>query len=893
MRPTPWWISALVRLYPADLDRTELTATIEACIAREPRLGGRAFAVLHLVWDALRTPHVAPRTDSGDSPMQSALHDLRHAFRQLRRAPLFSAVVIAALALAIGANTAIFSVVNGVLLRPLPYPEPERLFLLYQNLGADRPFGFSPPDYAAFRERTRSFDAVAAFRSADFELSGVDQPERIPAARISAEVLQVLGTAPALGRNFTREEDTGREPVAILSDGLWRRKFGADPGMVGRAITLDRRAYTIVGVMPRTFSFPSRGPHINNVPADVYVPIAFTAGELRAFGSMYNNTVIGRLKAGVTPAQAAGEASALAKQIYTELYPQVLRDLGWSLTTNVTPLRQDVVQNVSRALYILFAAVGVVLLIACADIASLMLTRAAARSREMAIRTALGAGRSRVIRLVVFETAVLAFAGGIAGLALAWWAQRALLAAAPISIPRANEVGFDPRVLLFTFGVSLAAALICGVFPALEATRQDAGGALKEGGRSATASTRQRRIFAGLVTAQFACAVVLLAAGGLLIRSFARLVAINPGFDASHVVTAATSLPASSYPRSGDVRGFYARLLERVRAIPGVTSAAAATDLPLSVRERRAFTLETPPAGGSQRGIVATDWVMGDYFSVIGSRVVSGRALSDSDTQTSEPVILINQTLAKQYWPGQDPVGQRIAWGLPATHGPWMRVVGVVADIKLAGLAAPTEPATWQPWAQVPDGQIGNTIVNIYRNLRVMVRSDLGVEAMVPAIRREVRTLDAALPVTEVQTLDDVVGASVAPQRFNAAVLGGFAAVAVLLAALGIAGVLAISVAQRRQEIGIRLALGARPRTVTSMVVREGMLLAAAGLAIGLPSAFAAARLMRSLLFETAPHDALSFTLAALLLCAVAFAACIVPALRASRVSPVTALRID
>jgi predicted permease len=894
MRPTPWWISALVRLYPADLDRTELTATIEACIAREPRLGGRAFAVLHIVWDALRTPHVAPRTDSGDSPMQSALHDLRHAFRQLRRAPLFSAVVIAALALAIGANTAIFSVVNGVLLRPLPYPEPERLFLLYQNLGADRPFGFSPPDYAAFRERTRSFDAVAAFRSADFELSGVDQSERIPAARISAEVLQVLGTAPALGRNFTREEDTGREPVAILSDGLWRRKFGADPGMVGRAITLDRRAYTIVGVMPRTFSFPSRGPHINNVPADVYVPIAFTAGELRAFGSMYNNTVIGRLKAGVTPAQAAGEASALAKQIYTELYPQVLRDLGWSLTTNVTPLRQDVVQNVSRALYILFAAVGVVLLIACADIASLMLTRAAARSREMAIRTALGAGRSRVIRLVVFETAVLAFTGGIAGLALAWWAQRALLAAAPISIPRAGEIGFDTRVLLFTLAVSLAAAIVCGVFPAFESTRRDASGALKEGARSATASVRQRRIFAGLVTAQFAGAVVLLAAGGLLIRSFARLVSTNPGFDGSDVVTAATSLPPASYPAGPDVRAFYARLLERLRAAPGVNAVAAATDLPLSVRERRVFTIETPAAStASLSRTVATDWVTGDYFDVIGSRIVSGRALSDVDTQTSEPVVLVNETLAHRFFPNQDPVGQRIAWGLPASHGPWMRVVGVVADIKLAGLAAETEPETWQPMSQVPDAQVGNSIVGIFRTLRVMARSSVGTEAAVAAIRREVRAIDPALPVTEVQTLGDVVGASVAPQRFNAALLGGFAGVAVLLAALGIAGVLAISVAQRTQEIGIRLALGAYPKTVIGMVVREGMLLAAAGLAIGLPAAFAGTRVLRSILFETAPHDPVAFAAAALVLCAVALAACAIPALRASRVSPVRALRID
>ena len=899
----PIWIAALLRLYPRDYRERygdELARAVDLCIAREPSRAGRLAAGVHILWDALSTRHAAPATQhpvpsSGDPVMRSMLYDLRHAFRVLTRAPLFSALVVITLALAIGANTAIFSVVNGVLLRALPYPAPERLVLMYEGLSAQGdPFGYSPPDLTALRERARSFDGLAAFRTAEYELSGVDQPERIPAARISAELMPVLGIAPALGRPITREEDAGRQLVAILSDGLWRRKFGADPNVIGRPIALDRRAHTIVGVMPRTFSFPSRGPRLNNVPADVFVPIAFTAGELRAFGSMYNNTVVGRLKSGVTVEQAAAEATAIARQIYVELYPPELRELKWALTATVTPLRQDVVRNISRALYVLLAAVAVVLLIACADIACLMLTRAAARSREMAIRTALGAARSRVIRLVVLETTVLAVLGGAAGLALAWSAQRALLAVAPISIPRANEIGFDARVLLFTLVVSIGAAVVCGLFPAIEATRRDSAGALKEGSRSATASARQRRIFTGLVVAQFACAVVLLASGGLLIRSFARLMAIDPGFDASNVVSAATSLPASSYRTGSDVRAFYTRLLERMRAVPGVTAVAAATDLPLSVRERRVFSIETPPAASATLSrAVATDWVTAGYFDVIGSRIVSGRGISDADTQTSEPVVLVNETLARRFWPGQDPVGQRIAWGLPTSHGPWMRIVGVVADIKLAGLAAPTEPATWQPWAQVPDAMVGSSIVGIFRNLRLMARSDLGMEAVVDAIRREVRALDPALPVTEIQTLNDVVGASVAPQRFNAALLGGFAAVALLLAALGIAGVLAISVAQRTQEIGIRLALGAQPQTVLRMIVREGMLLVAAGLAIGVPAALAAARLMRSLLFETAPHDLLSFTSAAAVLCAVALAACAIPALRASRVSPVSALRID
>jgi putative ABC transport system permease protein len=895
----------LLRAFPAELRRQfgdDMTTMFAKQIEEARPARRRVVRVwIRAVIDALSNgaaERLSPRPQQPPSfkwRSLAMLYDLRHAFRLVRRAPAFSLLVIATLALAIGANTAIFSVVNGVLLRPLPFADPDRLVLMYENVIAQGPpFGFSPPDYAAFRERARGFDGLAAFRNVEFELSGVDQPERITAAKISAELLTVLGTPPALGRGFTVDEDRGRQLVAILSDGLWRRKFGADPAVVGGSIALDRRVYTVVGVMPRPFSFPLRGPHLNNVPADVYVPEAFTAGELNAFGSMYNNTVVGRLKPGVTAAQAAADASALMKQLFGDMYPAPLRELAGSVTATITPFRQDVVRNVSRALYVLLAAVGVVLLIACADIACLMLTRAAARSREMAIRTALGANRGRVIRLALIETAVLALVGGAAGLALAWWAQQALVAAAPISIPRASEIGFDTRVLLFTLGVSLLAALICGVLPALESTRRDSAHALKESGRTATTSARQRRIFAVLVTTQFACAVVLLASGGLLIRSFARLTATNPGFDAAHVITAATSLPASSYPAGSDVRSFYARLLERARAMPGVSAAAAATDLPLAVRERRVFTIETPPAAtASLRRMVATDWVAGDYFTVIGARIVSGRGLSDIDTAASERVVVINEALARRFWGDQDPVGQRIAWGLTNDHGPWMRIVGVIGDIKLAGLAAPTEPATWQPWSQVPDATVASSIVGIYRSLRLMMRSDLGLEALVPTIRREVRALDPALPVTEIQTLADVVGASVAPQRFNTALLGGFAAVALLLAALGIAGVLAISVAQRTPEIGIRLALGADPRTVIRMVVREGMLLVAAGLAIGLPAAFAAARLLRSLLFETTPHDLLSFTSAAAVLCAVALAACAVPALRASRVSPVAALRID
>jgi predicted permease len=910
MPRTPRWIAALVRLYPRgyrDRHATELARAMHACLERE-RLAGasRLVTAFYIAVDAAgssllvrRDMRRARSTEQraltpGDPLMQSILYDLRHAFRMLRRAPLFSALVVATLALAIGANTAIFSVVNAVLLRSLPYAQPQRLVMLYERIGSMPPFGFSAPDLMAFRERVRSYETLAAFRSVEFELSGVDQPERVQATRISASLLDVLGVAPALGRAFTEEEDTGRQPVAILSNALWRRKFGADPSIVGRAVSLDRRPYTIVGVMPPRFTFPNRGPQLNNIPADLYVPISFTPIELGGFGMMFNNSVIARLKPGVTPQQAAAEAMAIAKQLVADVYPPALRDNGFpSLSATVAPMREEVIGNVRRLLVVLLAAVGVLLLIACADIACLMLTRAASRGREMAIRTALGAGRGRVMRLMLVETTVLAACGGAFGLALAWWLKQAFLAAVSESLPRAQEIALDGRVLAFTAIASIGAALVCGLLPAFESLRQESSGALKEGARNATASVRQRRIFSALVTAQFACAVVLLASGALLIRSFGKLITTDPGFRSDHVISASTSLPASSYPTGASIRLFYAALLERVAAMPGVTAAGAATDLPLTVRERRAFTVENPSPNAAAPRAVANDWVTGQYFEALGARVMRGRALGPSDTETSEPVVVINETLATLYFPGEDPVNRRLAWGGAKSHVPWMRIVGVIGDVKQAGLARAAEVQTWQPWSQVPAGMVANNPTGIFRSLKLMVRASVPPTSLVAGIRQEVSRLDPALPLTGVQTLDEIVGASAASQRFNATLLGGFAGVALLLAAVGIGGVLAISVARRTQEIGIRLALGADAQDVVRMVIRQGMALVAAGLAIGLPCAFAATRLLRTLLFETTPHDAVSFAAASLLLCAVALVACAAPAFRASRVSPITALRID
>ena len=828
--------------------------------------------------------------------MQSIVHDVREGLRLLRRAPLFSALVVITLALAIGANATIFNVVNAVLLRALPYPDPSRLVLLYEGTASSaHPFGFSAPDFVAFRDGTRSFTNVAAFRSTEYELSGLDQPERVPAARISAPLFDVLGVPLALGRPFTDKEDAGRQPVVILSDGLWRRKFGSDPSVVGRAISLDRQAFTVVGVTPRGFTFPARGPVLNNIPADLYVPISFSDTELRGFGSMFNNTVVGRLRPGVSLVQAAAEAREIARRVVAEVYPAQLREMGFSVTMTATAFRDEVVGTISRILYVLMAAVIVVLLIATADIAGLMLTRAAAREREMAVRAALGADRSRLIRMMLIESSVLAAIGGLVGLCLAWGGSRAFLTASPIELPRVTEISFDGRVVLFTLLVTVASAFLCGIVPAWESSRRDASPALKEGGgRTGTASVRQRRIFGALVVAQFACAIVLMTSGGLLIRSFVRLLDTNPGFQQDNVVTLATSLPTSTYTNGADVRAFYGRLLDRVRQLPGVTAVGASTDLPLSIRERRMFTIETPPAASSDLShLIAQDWVLGGYFDALNIRLLSGRHLSDQDTTTSEPVAVVNETLARRFWPDEDPVGRRIAWGGARTHGQWMRIVGVVADVKQAGLTSPTEAQTWTPWAQLPDGALGDTVIGAFRSLKLIVRTTVPPTTLVSSIRSEVRAIDPLLPVTNVRTLDEVVSTSTASQRFNAAVLGGFAGAALLLAAVGVAGVLAISVSRRTAEIGVRLALGARSGDVLTMVLRQGLSLVLLGLVIGLPCAFVAARLLSALLFGVGSHDAATFAGATGILLLVALAACAIPAIRASRINPLAALRID
>ena len=893
--------------------RSELDEQFDYCLDRERARLGRlgvpyawarftidvVMASLLLRRDASRRGRIerdiaiaTNQVPSGDSIMIRLRDDLRYSLRVLRRAPVFSASVILVLALSIGASTSVFTIVNAVLLKSLPFADPERLILVYEEIPTAQsgPIGFSAPDFRGFEQRVRSLESIAAYNIRPFELSGVDQPERIVALRASAALFQVLGVPPAIGRTFTRQDDEGRVPVVVLGDGLWRRTFGADPSIVGRAVLLDRRPYTVLGVMPRTFVFPTSGPLLNNQPADLYIPISFTARELNGFASMYNNSVIARLAAGVTPAQADAEIRSVADNLVRDVYPADFA--GFKVAASSVPLRTETVGRVERLLQILFAAVVVVAMIACADVASLMLTRALARSREIAVRSALGAGRAQLARQVLLEAVLLSMVGGVLGLVIAYWTSIAIVRLAPPTIPRLHEVAIDWRVVVFVAGMSLLTAMACGLLPALELTRRQTGDALKEGARGATSGTRQRRMFGTLVAFQFALAVVLLVAGGLLVRSFAKLTAVDPGFRAEHVLTLPTSLPASAYPNGASIRGFYQRLFEGINSLPGLVAAGASTDLPLSVRERRAFDFESAPAASANvPRVIAHDWVLGRYAEALGLTLLRGRFLGDEDTAMSEPVVVVNEAMAKRFWPGEDPVGKRITFGPARPDSRWMRIVGIVADVKQGPLGTPAVAQTYTPWLQLSDGYMAENVIGIFRSLKIVVRTRQDPMSIASALGSHVRAIDPSLPIAQVRTMTAVVEASLDPQRFNTMLLGGFAGVAVILAAVGIGGVLSTTVSRRTQEIGVRLALGAQRTDVLRMVIRQGMTLALCGLAIGVPAAFFATRFMGDLLFSVGPRDVLSFAGATAALLSVALAACYLPARRATRVDPMVALR--
>jgi putative ABC transport system permease protein len=883
----------LLRLFPAEFRGDfgdEMAETF-----RDHRLDtlaqGKTMAHIALWWDTLRGIVTTAPREHFDLLRQ----DVRYGLRNLRRSPGFTAVAVAALAVGIGANTAVFTIVNAVLIRALPFAEPARLVTMFEkvpNAPVDH-FEFSAPDFEIVREAARSYSGMAAYRNASYELSGIAAPERLIGTRVSPEVFDVLGVGPLIGRGLEAEDDRANLNVVVLSHGLWTRAFGRDPGIVGRSILLDRQPYMVVGVMPERFVFPPRGSASNGEPGAFWVPIAFSQIERQAFGDMYNNSVVARLKPGVSVAQAHGELGALVKTL-AERYPPVLQRMAQELTIPMWPFADEVVGGSRRMILVLMGAVAIVLLIGCVDVANLMLTRAGSRQRELAVRSALGASPARVVRQLLTEGFVLASIGGAAGLLLAYWTMQALLSLAGDTLPRAESIGFDASVVAFTAVLALVTPLVFGVVPALRTALGSTFDALKEGARSATPGRARHRLLGSLVVAQFALALMLSVGAGLLLRSFVRLLNTSPGFRTEHVVSAATSLPAGRYVTGQQVKQFYVQAIDAARAIPGVTIVGASNFKPLAVLERRTFTPDPSAVPAPTLShVVADAWTVGNYFEALGIPLKRGRFFTDADGQNGARVVLLNEILARSLWPNQDPIGRQIKWGGPEAPTPWMTVVGVVGDVKQGSLHITTIAQVYEPLFQVSDRIAADTIVGEFRTVNLVVRSERESEGVIAALRANLQRLDPSLPISNAQPLADVVSESVKPQRFSTTVVLVFALVALGLAAIGIYGVLANVVAQQTHEIGVRVALGATRSDVLWMVLRRALALMGTGVLLGTVGAFALTRVMAGLLYEVRPTDAATFFAAALVLAAFALVASLVPAWRAARVDPLVALRVE
>ena len=845
---------------------------------------------------ALRSvePEVAanPVVPGGGGPanfFSSLWQDLRFALRILRKSPAFTAVAILTLALGIGANTAIFSIVNAVLLRPLPFKDSARLVLLHEGLpkiGFPK-MSFSPPDLAVFAREQRLFSELGFFLNERMDISGQGEPDRVTVTRVSANLLPMLGAEPMLGRAFAPEEDAPGHPVAILSYALWQSRYGGNPKILGQQIELDRRPYVVIGVMPRRFVFPLPGLGNNGSPAGLWVPRAVTPVELRDWGGLYLTSVVARLPVGVTLNQTQAQLDSLAPTILAN-YPAEIRNAipGLTLDISASPFHEEAVGSVRARLLLLMAAVAFVLLIACANIATLLLSRAASRQKEIAVRTALGATRARLARQMLTEGFLLAFAGGAFGLLLSLWVINLLPAILPSTTALPVHVAFSGNVFTFALAASILVAVLFGLAPALQVSSLRLQTPLQESGRAATAGCSRHRAQQFFVTAEFALALVLLVGAGLLIRSFAKLLATSPGFRPDHLLTLNVPLPRQAYSRASQLREFYEQLLAKASALPGVESATISTDLPLRATEMVSFGVE-----GKGKGLKATcqTWVMGNYFQALGVPLTRGRWFGPEDRPGTQPVAVVSAYTARTLWPDQEAVGKRIRWG----GGPWETVIGIVADVKQSSLGAPFVPHIYRPYRQADDGLVEDDPFGDWHAMNLVLRTKTDPLSLTSAAIAQVRSLDPQLAVANIRTMTEVISSSVAGPKFNTFLLGAFAGAALLLAAIGIYGVLAYSVSQRTHEIGVRMALGAQRAGVMRLILTEGTRLALLGTGIGTVAALFLMRLMSSLLYGVSPLDPLTFIAVAVVLTAAALAACYIPARRATRVDPMVALRYE
>jgi putative ABC transport system permease protein len=802
--------------------------------------------------------------------------DFRHGLRLLARAPGFAAVAIGALAIGIGANTAIFSVVNTLLIRELPFEDPERLAIVWEhNIPRDKRNNVvSPGNFIHWREMQQSFEDLAAASGTlglnfTVTLTGNGDPEEVPVQLVSASFFSILGVRPALGRSFTTEEEKPQTRVAIIGERLWRRRYGADPGIVSRAITVDGQPYSVVGVMPASFAFLDKS-------IEVWLPLGLPAEARTPRGRWLS--VVGRLKPGVSMERAQQDMTRVHGEL-ARLFPDF--NTGW--TARVVPMKEELTASVRPALLILLGAVGFVLLIACANVANLLLARATSRQRELAVRAALGAGRGRLVRQLLAESLVIAAAGGVAGLLLATWSLHLLrtVVAAQLPIQRLDSVRMDAWVLAFTVLASLASGIVFGLIPALGASRSHLTDALKDGGRGGSAA-RGNRTRAAFVVLEVALALVLLVGAGLLVRSFARLLSVDPGFDATRTITMDLSLPSNRYAEGPQRAGFMRRLFERVDTLPGIEKAGAVSFLPLAglgaATSYEVVGQPAPPRG--QEPVADVRVVANDYFEAMRIPLLRGRLFDEADPNDARNRVIINETMARRHWPDEDPVGKsvRISWNDTRED----EVIGVVGDVRDAGLEAVPRAMTYWPYPRFP-----------YNAMTMAVRTRSEATAVVNPVLSIVREQDPLLAVSDIRTLEDVVSRSIAQRRLTMLMLVIFAVSAVVLAAVGIYGVIAYSVTQRTQEIGIRMALGAQRADVMRMIVGRALVLTLVGVVIGGGAALLLTRLMAGLLYDVAPGDPLTFAVVATVLTLVAAAAGYLPGRRATRVDPVIALRAE
>jgi predicted permease len=818
--------------------------------------------------------------------MQTLLQDLRYGLRLLARSPGFTAVAVLTLALGIGANTAMFSVVEGVLLAALPYSQPNQLVIIWErNLHFSHDIWASYPNFQDWQRSARSFQQIAAMRWNQYDLTSPGMPEHLLGQQISSNFLPTLGVNLALGRNFSRQEDVrGGAPVAIISDSLWQTRFGSNSDVLGKTVALNGIDYAIVGVLPANFRF-------GDERVDVYTPLAQGDPLLLEPRDSPHVLPIARLNSGVNVAEARAEMSAIQNHL-DELYPDANRGVG----ADVVPLKLDMTQDVSGTLLLLLGAVGLLLLIACANVANLLLVRSASRNREFAIRSALGASRPRVVRQLLTESTILSFAGAALGLAIAKWSIGPIVAAVAVILPRSHEIGVNAYVLLFTHGVSIAVGILFGLAPALKNSRTDLQASLKEGGRGTT--NGGHRVQNSLVIVQMALTLMLLVGAGLLFRTLRQMGKTNPGFDVQHVITFKVGFSPSSTATATQTRTAYRQLLERIRAIPGVQAADFTYIVPLDgVNNTAPFWI-----GAHKPAVVhAAPRMMvfntgPDYLRVMGIRLLRGRFFTQQDDTQSPCVAAIDSVMADTYFHGQDPLSQGITFGWTPPWGP-CQIIGVVGHVRHWGLgdeSSRVQAQAYFPLYQIPDNWV--TASEGFKTTTILVRTPLSAAAIIPAIRKVVYGTGRDQPIYNVQTMEQIASESMSTQRFPMILLGAFAGLALVLASIGIYGVISYSVAQRVHEIGIRMALGAEKRNILGMVIGQGMRLALAGLVIGAITGLILTRALSSfshLLYGVAPSDPLTFFAVSLVLTVVAVLACYIPAQRAMRVDPMVALRYE